>query len=119
MNGIETRLVCGFLDAGKTSYICDCIRNDYFHKYGTTLILCFEQGEEAYDEAFLAERRTFAAYHEEGQDVRALFLIIDQQSDGHGEGEKRRQGHEQDGQGGDAHSCTVPSRGPRIFTAVP
>ena len=72
MNGIETRLVCGFLDAGKTSYISDCIRNDYFHKYGTTLILCFEQGEEAYDEAFLAERRTFAAYHEEGQDVRAF-----------------------------------------------
>ena len=29
--GIETRLVYGFLDAGKTTYIRDCIRNDYFY----------------------------------------------------------------------------------------
>ena len=36
-NGIETRLVCGFLDAGKTHYINDCIRNDRFHRYGTPL----------------------------------------------------------------------------------
>ena len=67
--GIETRLVYGFLDAGKTSYISDCIRNDYFHKYGTTLILCFEQGDEEYDEEALAERRTFVAYYEEKEDV--------------------------------------------------
>ena len=60
--GIETRLVYGFLDAGKTSYIRDCIQNDYFYKYGTTLILCFEQGLEEYDADALAVRRTSVAY---------------------------------------------------------
>ncbi|MBQ5953847.1 MAG: hypothetical protein IJL47_07420 [Lachnospiraceae bacterium] len=69
---IETRLVCGFLDAGKTSYIRDCVMNDVFYKRGTTLILCFEQGEEEYDEAALSGRRTFVSYYEEGQDVRAF-----------------------------------------------
>ena len=42
---VETRLVCGFLDAGKTTYIQDCILHDYFHKYGETLILSTEDGE--------------------------------------------------------------------------
>ena len=67
--GIETRLVYGFLDAGKTSYIRDCIQNDYFFKYGTTLILCFEQGEEEYDEEALTARRASVAYYEGNEDV--------------------------------------------------
>lgn len=67
--GIETRLVYGFLEAGKTSYIRDCIQNDFFHKYGTTLILCFEQGEEDFCAEALAERRAFAAYYEGDEDV--------------------------------------------------
>ena len=46
MDTIETRLVYGFLDAGKTTYIRQCIRDDRFYKYGSTLILCFEQGED-------------------------------------------------------------------------
>ena len=69
---IETRLVYGFLDAGKTHYIQDCILNDYFYKYGTTLILCFEQGEESYDPEALANRRTTVAYCEGDEDV-AVF----------------------------------------------
>ena len=71
-NGIETRLVYGFLDAGKTTYIRDCIRNDFFHKYGTTLILCFEQGEEEYDPDALAEKRTSVAYYDGKEDVGAF-----------------------------------------------
>ena len=72
--GIETRLVYGFLDAGKTTYIQDCIRNDYFYKYGATLILCFEQGEEEYDPEALAERRTWVAYHDGEEDAAAFCL---------------------------------------------
>ena len=60
---IDTRLVCGFEDAGKTSYIQDCIMNDRFYKRGSTLILCFERGESAYDEAFLAERNAAVEYY--------------------------------------------------------
>ena len=70
--GIDTRLINGFLDAGKTFYIRESIQNDYFHKYGTTLILCFEQGEEEYDLAALTERRTSVAYHDGTEDVLAF-----------------------------------------------
>ena len=69
---IETRLVYGFLDAGKTHYIQDCILNDYFHKYGTTLILSFEQGEESYDPQALSSRRASVACYEGDEDV-AVF----------------------------------------------
>ncbi len=72
--GIETRLVYGFLDAGKTTYIRDCIQNDFFHKYGKTLILCFEQGEEEYDLQALAEKRTEAEYYDGNEDIGSFCL---------------------------------------------
>lgn len=55
---IETRIVYGLPGAGKTLYILGCIRNDFFHKYGTTLILCFEQGQELYNLQELQARNT-------------------------------------------------------------
>ena len=70
--GIETRLVYGFMDAGKTTYIRDCIQNDYFYKYGKTMILCFEQGEEAYAAAVLAEKNASVAYYDGEEDVGAF-----------------------------------------------
>ena len=73
-NGIETRLVYGFLDAGKTSYIRDCIQNDRFYKRGKTLVLCFEQGEEEYDAEALAERNAAAAYCDGEEDAGAFCL---------------------------------------------
>ena len=72
--GIETRLVYGFLDAGKTTYILDCIRNDFFYKYGSTLILCFEQGEAEYRAETLQERNTTVAYYDGEEDVGAFCL---------------------------------------------
>ena len=72
--GIETRLIYGFLDAGKTTYIQDTILHDYFHKYGKTLVLCFEQGETEYDEQALSAYRTDVAYYEDGSDVTAFCL---------------------------------------------
>lgn len=66
---IETRLVYGFLEAGKTTYIQECILQDYFHKYGTTLILCFEQGEQEYDIEKLAEKKTSVEYYEGETDL--------------------------------------------------
>ena len=67
--GIDTRLVYGFLDAGKTTYIQDCIQSDYFYKYGSTLILCFEEGERAFDTDALTERRTAVAYYDGTEEV--------------------------------------------------
>ena len=68
---IDTRLVYGFPDAGKTSYIQDCVKNDRFYKRGYTLILCFEEGETAYDEAALEEKNTAVACYG-GGDVKAF-----------------------------------------------
>ena len=71
---IRTTLVCGFLDAGKTSYIQDCIFHDFFHKRGTTLILVFEEGECEYNTAALREYRTEVAVYEGGEDITAFCL---------------------------------------------
>ena len=65
MKDIDTRLVYGFLDAGKTTYIKGSIRDDLFYKRGKTLILCFEEGEEEYDEDALAEKNTSVVYFEQ------------------------------------------------------
>lgn len=71
---IDTRVVYGFLDAGKTTYIQDCILNDFFYKRGKTLILCFEEGEEEYDEDMLAGRNTQVAYYDGEEDVTGFCL---------------------------------------------
>lgn len=78
---IETRLVYGFLDAGKTTFISDCIRNDYFHKYGKTLILCFEEGEEVYDPDLLSEKRAIVAYYDRNEDISEFCLKSIKDSD--------------------------------------
>lgn len=74
MENVETRLVYGFLDAGKTTFVQDCILHDYFHKHGTTLILAFESGEAEYDEKALLEYRTHVAYYEGSEDIAAFCL---------------------------------------------
>lgn len=71
---IDTRIVYGFLDAGKTTYIRDCIRNDYFYKYGTTLILCFEEGEASYDTELLHEKKTQIEYYNGEEDIEGFCL---------------------------------------------
>lgn len=64
MDGIDTRLVYGFLDAGKTTYIKETIRDDMFYKRGKTLILCFEEGEEEYDAEVLADKNAVVVYYD-------------------------------------------------------
>ena len=71
MKQTETRLVYGFLDAGKTAYIQDSIKSDPFCRKGSTLILCFERGETVYDGELLAERNASAVYYC-GGDIRTF-----------------------------------------------
>ena len=70
---IDTRLVYGFLDAGKTTYIRENVLNDVFRKYGSTLILCFEQGEEEFDPDTLAQNNASVVFYD-GGDVAAFCL---------------------------------------------
>ena len=48
--------------------------NDFFHKYGKTLILAFEQGEKEYDEAALEEKKTSVEYYDGEADIRSFCL---------------------------------------------
>ena len=66
---IETRLIYGFTGAGKTYYIQDAILNDFFYKDGTTLVLCFEEGMEKYDEDALLQKRAHVAYYDEEETI--------------------------------------------------
>ena len=66
---IDTRIIYGFIGSGKTTYIQDSIINDSFYKDGTTLILCFEQGEGKYDTQALQERRTNIAYYDGNEEI--------------------------------------------------
>lgn len=71
---MDTTLVYGFIEAGKTTYIQESLLNDYFYKYGTTLVLCFEEGEKVYDEQALARRKVHVAYYEGGEDITAFCV---------------------------------------------
>ena len=71
---VPTTLVYGFLDAGKTHFIQSSLLRDFFYKRGSTLLLCFEAGEEEYDEAALAGKRVSVACYEGGEDLTAFCL---------------------------------------------
>ena len=77
MKEIDTRLVYGFLDAGKTSYIRENVLNDVYRKYGFTLILCFEQGEEEYDAESLAKSNAAAVYYGGGDVARFCLDAVE------------------------------------------
>ena len=66
---IDTRLVYGFLEAGKTTYIQDSVFHGFFHRRGRTLLLCFEEGETAYDLERLADFRTEVAFWNGARDI--------------------------------------------------
>lgn len=57
---IPATVVRGFLGSGKSVYIQDCLRNDFFHKRGRTLLILFEEGEFEYDADLLETKRTVA-----------------------------------------------------------
>lgn len=56
---MKIHIITGFMDAGKTAYICDLLKNDYSYKRadGSALLLVCEEGEEEYDPDLLALHR--------------------------------------------------------------
>ena len=52
MADIPVYLIAGFLDAGKTTFI-NGVLEDGFARQGRTLLISFEEGEEAYDPQFM------------------------------------------------------------------
>ena len=74
MDKINTQLIYGFLDAGKTTYIQDTVTHDFFYKDGVTLILSFEEGEAEYDTTLLSKFRTYVAFYGSDESARDFCL---------------------------------------------
>ena len=51
-------LIKGFLDSGKTKFICDAVIGDGFAQRGDTLVILLEEGEEEYPQQFLKDNYT-------------------------------------------------------------
>ena len=52
----------GFLDSGKTTAIKGTLNNPRFNEGEATLIICFEQGDETYDQEFLKSSNSQVVY---------------------------------------------------------
>ena len=69
---IKTYVITGFIESGKTTNICNCIFHDFFYKYGSTLVISFEQGEVEYPIDKLKKYNTSVIYYKEG-DLKSFF----------------------------------------------
>lgn len=68
-------IVNGFLESGKTEFICYTLAQPYFQVKGKTLLLVCEEGEEEYDEELLTESKTIMEVIEEEADFNADHLL--------------------------------------------
>ena len=59
----------GFLDSGKTKAIKGTLSNPRFNEGESTLIICFEQGDEVYDEEFLKSSNSQVVYLDSVNDL--------------------------------------------------
>ena len=69
---IKTYVITGFIESGKTTNIINCIFHDFFYKYGSTLIISFEQGEIEYPIDKLKQYNTSIIYYK-GGDINTFF----------------------------------------------
>lgn len=68
-------IVNGFLESGKTEFICYTLAQPYFQVKGKTLLLVCEEGEEEYDDALLAQSRTVMETMEDEEAFTSSNLI--------------------------------------------
>lgn len=68
-------VVNGFLESGKTEFICYTLAQPYFQVKGRTLLLLCEEGENEYDEELLQRSRTDLVVIEEEEDFNSSHLI--------------------------------------------
>lgn len=68
-------IVNGFLESGKTEFICYTLAQPYFQIKGKTLLIVCEEGEEEYEDALLAQSRTVMEVIEEEAEFTSSNLI--------------------------------------------
>lgn len=68
-------VINGFLESGKTEFICYTLAQPYFQIRGKTLLILCEEGEIEYDEILLKKSGTVLELIEEEEDFNASHLI--------------------------------------------
>lgn len=68
-------VINGFLESGKTEFICFTLAQPYFQIKGKTLILLCEEGENEYDEELLRKSRSVVELIEEEEDFNPNHLM--------------------------------------------
>ena len=68
-------VINGFLESGKTEFICYTLAQPYFQIKGRTLLIVCEEGEVEYDEKLLARSRTDMVLIDEEEDFNTSHLI--------------------------------------------
>lgn len=68
-------LINGFLESGKTEFICYTLAQPYFQIKGRTLLIVCEEGEVEYDEKLLVKSRTDMVLVDEEEDFNTSHLI--------------------------------------------
>ena len=68
-------IINGFLESGKTEFICYTLDQPYFQIKGRTLLIVCEEGENEYEEKLLKKSRTDIEYIEEEEDFNTSHLI--------------------------------------------
>ncbi len=66
---IPVFLINGFLESGKTQFLKFTMDQPYFQTDGTTLLVVCEDGEEQYEDKFLASNKTVAVYMEKPEEM--------------------------------------------------
>ena len=68
-------MINGFLESGKTEFICYTIEQPYFQIKGRTLLIVCEEGEGEYGEKLLQMSRTDMVLIEDEEDFNTSHLI--------------------------------------------
>lgn len=68
-------VINGFLESGKTEFICYTLDQPYFQMKGRTLLIVCEEGEEEYDEALLKKSHTDMVLIENEEEFHTSHLI--------------------------------------------
>ena len=68
-------VINGFLESGKTEFICYTLAQPYFQIKGRTLLIVCEEGEVEYDEKLIARSRTDMVVIDEEEDFNTSHLI--------------------------------------------
>lgn len=74
---VPVYIITGFLDAGKTRFIEEMLRDEGFSEGERTLLFRCEEGEEAYDEALLRETNTVVRDLRSPEDMDERLIELD------------------------------------------